>query len=136
MRTMEYVEIRNPFAPALAVEHRTACRAKPDCVGEAEEGAVGVDRALETGNSAIYAEYIREMALPKGWALKSPSASRSDRTTKGSMGNVTISSSAEMRIAPRPDTKWLTPAASAHGSAVQALAIPGIGASANPTGLG
>jgi hypothetical protein len=103
MRTMEYVEIRNPFAPALAVEHRTACRAKPDCVGEAEEGAVGVDRALETGNSAIYAEYIREMALPKGWALKSPSASRSDRTTKGSMGNVTISSSAEMRIAPRPE---------------------------------
>jgi hypothetical protein len=33
-------------------------------VGETEEGAVGVDRALETGNSAIYAEYIREMALP------------------------------------------------------------------------
>ena len=32
--------------------------------GEAGEGAVGVDRALETGNSAIYAEYIREMALP------------------------------------------------------------------------
>jgi hypothetical protein len=52
------------FATALAAEQRTACRAKPNCVGEAEEGAVGVDRALETGNSAIYAEYIREMALP------------------------------------------------------------------------
>jgi hypothetical protein len=78
----------------FAAEHRTACRAKPNCAGEAEEGAVGVDRALETGNSAIYAEYIREMALPKGWALKSPSASRSDRMIKGSMGEVTISSGA------------------------------------------
>jgi len=32
--------------------------------GKAEEGAAAIDRALETGNSAIYAEYVREMALP------------------------------------------------------------------------
>ena len=34
------------------------------CMGKAGEGAVVIDRALETGNSAIYAEYVREMALP------------------------------------------------------------------------
>jgi hypothetical protein len=55
--------VRNPIA-ALPLSTGAACRAKPNCVGEAEEGAAGVDRALETGNSAIYAEYIREMALP------------------------------------------------------------------------
>ena len=38
-----------------------------------------------TSNSAIYAEYIREMALLRGWALKTPSASKSGRTAKGSM---------------------------------------------------
>ena len=85
--------------PSAAQTNQT----KPNCVGEADEGAVGVDRALETGNSAIYAEYIREMALPKGWALKSPSASRSDRTTKGSTREATISSGAEARNAARPE---------------------------------
>jgi len=32
--------------------------------GRGRRGRGWVSRALETGNSAIYAEYIREMALP------------------------------------------------------------------------
>jgi len=48
----------------LAAGHGHRVPGETKLCGEAEEGAVGVDRALETGNSAIYAEYIREMALP------------------------------------------------------------------------